>query len=711
MKLIIKYILLCMLLHIASFIKAQNDSLDSTRMYTDHQLDSIMSRKIALIAKVQGDSVILRWMPANHNLWMMGREKGYMLVRATIGAEEKVIRWDTLNNKNIIKPWSLDKMDAHFRVSQDTAFYISRGLIYDKNININAQSSFSQIMEANDYNKNNHLLAVIAAARSPLAGEAMGIKYIDKGIDRKYTYNYFIKSMVDTAMITSEVASFYINPKVPTEKVVMPTPECIGTEKTIAIRWDNTMAQYQFVMYHIDRSDDGKKWTRVTQLPFTPSVDENKDGTFPFFEYRDSVGVNYKKFYYRVVGIDHFSEEIPSAIVTGNARDHTPPDAVTDFTTENTKDNIVTLSWKKAVKESDFAGYVIGRGTNVEGPFEPIHETIVPRDAVQFIDKTADPHGFNYYVVAAVDTAQNASLQMPQLVTMHDVIPPTKPTNLKYTIDTTGAIKIDWTPYEGRDFNGYLVLYANQKDHEFTPISQGRLDRPEFLDTILINTLTKNIYYKIRTFDKNFNVSPDSDILEVTKPDIVPPVSPVFNHYDVHGKSVSISWILSSSSDVKKQHLYRKVGTIEQAYVLYKTFDALTNKYEDTEIVGSMHYEYALEAEDATGLRSDRSYPMSVKTYNNNKLDGIKNFKAVFNPQTKTIDLKWDAASPNKQSPVSYIIYKATTPVIQQFKYIDMPTYQDSSIQQSNTWYYAVKAILDDGTESDLSPVIIVKIK
>lgn len=51
----------------------------------------------------------------------------------------------------------------------------------------------------------------------------------------------------------------------------------------------------------------------------------------------------------------------------------------------------------------------------------------------------------------------------------------------------------------------------------------------------------------------------------------------------------------------KKQH--RKVGTIEQAYVLYKTFDALTNKYEDTEIVGSMHYEYALEAEDATGLQ------------------------------------------------------------------------------------------------------------
>jgi transposase InsO family protein len=28
-------------LHIASFIKAQNDGLDSTRMYTDHQLDIV----------------------------------------------------------------------------------------------------------------------------------------------------------------------------------------------------------------------------------------------------------------------------------------------------------------------------------------------------------------------------------------------------------------------------------------------------------------------------------------------------------------------------------------------------------------------------------------------------------------------------------------------------------------------------------------------
>jgi len=618
-------------------------------------------------------------------------------------------------------PWSKQQLEEYFLRTNDTVGYASHGVLYPKsdipyvkNKKNKDELNFGDIIQQRDNLSILHLFASILSVRSQVASTALGLRYDDIVKSKTNKYIYILESLVPQKSYLSNKALIKVGfGEWEDRKPVMPIVVTRSLDKNVILSWDRMASSLDFTMFIIQKSKDkGKTWKRINKLPFLPSDDDNKDGYNPNFNYKDTLDENYVKYMYKVGGLDAFGETVWSDPVEGFGVDLTPPVPPLQAHGENIKDNEVHLSWVNEKENSkDLVGILIGRGPSVNGPFEPLNDKPLPPNQTTFIDMNANPHEANFYVIATIDTAANAALHPPIYVLMRDTIPPTKPLNLEAKIDSIGNVVITWDGYDEPDLLGHQVLFANQKDHVFTVVTEGHLIQPVFYDSISIKTLTKNIYYKVITFDKNYNHSPDSDILEVVKPDIVPPVSPVIKTYDVHSRSISIEWIPSSSTDVKKQHLYRKVGTSGTDYALYKSFDATTNKYEDTEITGSTEYDYTIEAEDATGLRSERSYPLSVKTYNNNKLTGIKNFKAVFNPQTSAIDLKWDAASANTQSPVKYILYKAATPVIEQLKHLDVTSYQDKNIQQSNTWHYAVKAILDDGTESDLSPIITLNIK
>jgi hypothetical protein len=301
-----------------------------------------------------------------------------------------------------------------------------------------------------------------------------------------------------------------------------------------------------------------------------------------------------------------------------------------------------------------------------------------------------------------VDTAGNIVTSLPRYVVTPDNIAPVKPTGLNGKIDMKGAVKLSWHQGKENDIEGYRIYRANAKDQTFNPISSTIPDTL-FKDTITLNTLTKHIYYKIVAVDRNKNNSPYSDILELKRPDIVPPVAPVIDNFKSGDKSMVIYWVCSNSNDVVNQILYRR--TKDQEWKVIAQLAQKINVYRDTLVERNNWYEYSLEAVDDAGLHSDKSFPLNVKVFDSGVRPAVQNFNVVKSPDGKSLLLSWKYP---EKGDFWFIIYRSVDGK-------DLMTYKNLSSDQHSfndiiltkgTFLYSIKVVYKDGAESELKKSI-----
>jgi fibronectin type 3 domain-containing protein len=280
---------------------------------------------------------------------------------------------------------------------------------------------------------------------------------------------------------------------------------------------------------------------------------------------------------------------------------------------------------------------------------------------------------------------------------MKDDTPPIKPTGVSGKIDTTGIASIQWKLGLEPDLLGYLVYYANAPDHAFTPLSKDFVVDTTFTDSVSLRTLTKNIYYKIVAFDKNRNPSPYSDILELKKPDKLPPVPAVFADFRVSDTTVYMTWAPSTSTDLSSQLLYRREKGGE--WKEYTKFDSKTDRFTDKGIKKQAWYEYSLVSVDDTGLQSEMSFPLNVRVYDSGVRQQIENFTAKVAPDGKTIQLSWKYPAGTDFRFMLYRSYNNSGLIT----YKAIPAGEQSFIDQlvkQGEYEYALKAVYADGGES-----------
>ena len=139
---------------------------------------------------------------------------------------------------------------------------------------------------------------------------------------------------------------------------------------------------------------------------------------------------------------------------------------------------------------------------------------------------------------------------MANSIIMHAMIidetPPAPPTGLNGEIDSTGIVSLFWDLGPEEDIYAYNVYFANQEDHLFSKVSNQHLKNTSFFDSIQIKTLTEDIFYYVVALDASFNESERSEILKLNRPDVIPPVAPLFENYTVSSSAIEIKWILSS---------------------------------------------------------------------------------------------------------------------------------------------------------------------
>lgn len=667
----------------------------------------ILAAGIKVIAKAYGDSVVLRWAPTRPWAWNKLNYIGYTIER--IDVTEKDNARKELLTAVPLKPFSLEKFKASFKPENNNAA-IAAQCLYGKNFETNLRKGQSAIEDRASVSDARYSYTLMVSDFDANVGMATALRFTDKTVKKGNKYIYRVMPAAAATQGTIDTGTvLIINNKAETTSKPEIT-EGIAFDRLCELHWNRT-GNETWSGFYIERSEEGKAFTALNSLPFISSPpdssvikqDSSKAKLFSMLQaqhiYMDSLPQNYKNYYYRIRGINAFAELSDySGIITLSGRDMTPPVAVNILNPKFISDRKIKVQWKKDVIEKDCKGYYVTRAKNINGPYETLNKELLSPSTSEYTDNNAYAHGGNYYIVVAADTANNISSSTPAMGLVPDNTPPAMPTGLKGKIEKNGLVYLAWDANKDEDIRGYKVYFANAPDHVFTQITSEPDSLSNFVDSITLKTLTKNIWYKIAAVDYNNNHSEFSAPVKLKKQDIVPPAPPVATNIIVNSKSAEMDWIQSSSDDAVSYIVYRKQENNNRTVVAnFKHTPSIHSfHFIDTTAKPNILYFYTAETIDEDSLHSPESIPVNVKIHKVVERPAIATLKAVYNSKLKMVKLNWQY---NDKADYFFIVYRAEgNEAWQSLQSLnkDILEFNDLKADQGKTYRYAIRAIYKD---------------
>ncbi|MDR1739161.1 MAG: hypothetical protein LBR45_00180 [Bacteroidales bacterium] len=647
---------------------------------------------VQLLARpAQADSIMLRYAPINKETWKLANTYGYVIERHTILRKGELVseREKVILTAALLKPQPLDNWQQYETVSKYVP--IAAECIFGESV----VPLISPVAIAQRYKEeqNKFSFALFAADQSPLVAQLSGLAFTDKTAmrDEKYLYTVYVAAPdslhIDTAFVFTGLSEYTPLPK-PLDLTAQ------WKDMQVALSWDILSLSHIYNSYILEKSIDGKNYAPLSTGIFIQAADE---GVEPERAYRsDTFPDNNTVFYYRIRGINAFGETGPpsdSVFGQGQPQITQAPVILNKQVIDNNK---VKLDWEYPEKlENYITGFRVYRSANPNAAKEKIHEGINPQER-SFTDST--PELTNYYIVSVYNGSVekfSAGLSYAELI---DSTPPAPPVGLIGEVDSLGVVFLTWKANTEKDIKGYRVFRSNHPQHEFMNIHSSVVLDTLYIDTININTLTKNVYYRVMAIDLRENRSDFGEILQLKLPDKIPPVAPVIKDILVEKNRLTVNWLGSSSEDVLLHRIYRK-DELNDSLVEIAQLSLPANSYIDKNIVSGMLYTYQVRAEDDSKLLSAYSPPVSVKAFGEKK--GQELILKV-NAEQDSVVLSWVVG--NNKTVEKILVYKAVEDgALRLLGGTSQNNFIDKSVKFGTTVRYRIKAEYTDGTSSDFS--------
>jgi uncharacterized protein len=694
----IKIIAFCLLTSIAFLAKAQQKTLINNKL------------AIKVIGKYTGDSVILRWVPTSTTRWQEMVKAGFVVERAVL------IKKDTfftkLNfvkmSKTPIKALPLPSWEPLVKIDKRNAGIAAQAL-YGKDF-MSGAANMSKATDMYAEQQGRWSFAMLAADQSSMVAKALGLRFSEGKLEKDKSYVYRVYSLIDKSIGQSDTTAIYIQGNDIEPLPNAPVLNSVGLEKSVFLTWETDV---KYSGYFVERSEDkGKTFKPLHLNPLVNLTRDTLHESISSLTFLDSLKENYKPYMYRVVGVTSYAERgKPSENITQMGRDRTPPSAaiITEVTQVN--NNAFIVNWKKEIKEADFKGFMVEKSDKYAGPFTSVQKELFPKNATQYLDKKMDFYGQNFYRVSAVDTAGNISQSFVANGVVIDTIAPNAPLGLTGTVDKKGIVKLHWHIGKEPDLKGYRVYFANADHHNFSNLTGYVLQDTVFYDTISIKTLTKEIFYKIVAVDMHSNHSDYSKAFMLKRPDVIPPVAPLFENSVVTETEVKMTWIQSASDDVVKQVLYKKLKTATK-------WEEITTLKPDVEnyifkgLPPKLDVEFTVVAFDEVGNRSLNAIPIIVTAYESNYKAVNFSLKANYVKEKQQVELSWTAPMDKKLD--YFVISRAEGQnSITSYKSLKVgtTTFLDTNINQQSIYRYSIRAVYTDGRETEASEELNLSLK
>lgn len=303
----------------------------------------------------------------------------------------------------------------------------------------------------------------------------------------------------------------------------------------------------------------------------------------------------------------------------------------------------------------------------------------------------------NYYKVRTYAKNGTTFDSFAMLVQPDDETPPERVQQLTGTIDSLGVVSLQWKANTDADLMGYYVFRGNQKGEEMMRITGSHITDTSLKDTVVLKSLNAKVYYWVTAIDFRKNESTPSVLLELTKPDKVPPTTPIFTQYIDDKNGWKLTWRKSFSDDVTQYLLYqREKGTTDWKLIHSENNSKKENYTYTVPPNVSGVYEYTVRAKDHSNNFSD--YSPVIQINHKPKTDDRVLRGLQSRVKKGKVTLQW---LPIKDGFNEMIIYKAINgdkPMLWRSFTTPVTSVEDSDIQPDNTYLYLFKVILKDNS-------------
>ncbi len=655
------------------------------------------------------DSVLLRWVPVDYQSWLIGNKYGYVVWRGTVLRDGKFV--DTEPGKILtqgpLKPQPLNNWEA--AADRDEYAAVAAQALYGEEflVETNETPGIAEIYQKEKEQTLRFSFALMAADMSVEAAKLSGLWFTDEDVKPNETYLYRIWPAYQPEGTKTDTAFVYTGPS---EYVPLPSPINLTAtpgDKVVNLQWDNQLQSSFYNAFFVERSDDGgNKFKRITDTPLINTTPEGQD-ELPYAYYMDSLMVNDKSYYYRVIGISPFGELSPPSDtieVVGFNKISYAPQIIKSEVIDNKE---VELTWE--VNEKDITkieGYKVLRSTELNGKYEIVRDSL-SQIYRKYVDKK--PISTAYYRIQPYNRSGLGPASQGSLVQLKDSIPPEPPTGIIATADTTGVVQLSWKANTEADIYGYRVYRANGLNEEFSQITSAPIKENHLQDKIAVKTLTKYVYYKIMAVDQRQNFSKFSEVYALQRPDIVPPAPPAIRLIKPVKKGVYLKMVKSSSDDVQNLLIYRNKSGVREWAKVYEG-DNLSSEFEwiDSLTLADTNYRYLMMAVDSAGNESKPTKPVSVKTLKNFEKK-VPEPKVVYDKKRNCIVLTWV----NTQTVANTLVYRKVNNG--GFTLLDSATatqlsFEDFKVKKGDQYEYRLRERASDGGLSQFSKSITINL-
>jgi fibronectin type 3 domain-containing protein len=654
---------------------------------------------ISVRSLTKEDAVLLRWAANTPVSWQQTNKYGFNIERYTLVRDGKTLPEPEMVKLNSI-PVKAKPLNEWEDIAQrnDYAAVIAQAL-YGEDFEFapnTEPNSITTIVNMSQELEQRFAISLFAADNSFDAALMAGWGWRDTNVKRNERYLYrIIPAVPDNDNLHIEYGSVFV---VPDEPEFIPKPAGltgIFENKSVMLSWDYTGHVYH--SYHIEKSTDGKHYTRLDGIPIT-NMNNMDEQAVPRMYFMDSLANNTDTYYYRVAGITPFGEiGLYSDSISGRGKElfqYVPNINHTEINPSGDLD----IGWEFDEKGNALIkGFELKHSQNSE-----VYETIIGDIAPEIRSLPVEKEKLslsNYFVITAIPHEGEPSSSFPVFVQLVDSIPPAVPAGLAGTVDSSGTVTLRWDKNVEQDLYGYKVFRAHLEDEELIPLFDIALRDTVYRDTVQIDNLNRHVYYAVASLDMRYNQSDLTPRIELEKPDIVPPSSPAISEYRITDEGIEISWKNSSSAGVASHRIYRKNKDAGSFPILLATIvDTAQTRYIDTSAVAGVYYIYTATALKNNKLESGPSNEITLVTIRTKHENaGIDRFDAIVDRQNKMLKLIW---TDKLQDVMHYEIYKGTNDrKASLWKTLNNGEHEiiDDKLHIHTDYVYIIRAILKSG--------------
>jgi len=633
--------------------------------------------------------VIVRWLLDDAKQWRYANKKGFIVERAE-GSSNKFIKL----NQNVILPIleeQLSKYDRKSYVFKSMSFVLANMEV------VQSQAQDKQLYSFYFINSSYETEAAVLSASA----------FVDTTIEKGKSYTYRVK--VANTTITQTLDNSFI----PAENSPMPqSPKlnAIFGSRKVSFDWDMKGLNDYYFATLLERSTDSIEFKQLG-LPYIkiPGKDEQPEDS-TVLKTTDIIP-NKIKYYYRLKGINIFGlTGEPANILSGMGL----PDldvAPSIKSVDSTNNGKLTISWTLPDSLNDVVDRYEIYKSKVADTLYNLIDQIKGGDNKQKEMSLIIKDESSYFKIKAIGIRnKQVTESSPFFYQKIDSIPPAIPDGLNGKADSLGVVSLQWTTNTEPDLLGYRILRAQRKEDEFVILEAKPQVSNNFKDTLPTDQLNSVMYYRIAAVDLRYNESKASEIIEIRRPDHIPPAPPRLDIVEERNKQIYIEWIKSFSDDVESYNIY-KMASSDTSKTWKKILVAKNTdtSFIDKDVIAGVTYYYTVEAVDYGALLSPRTDPLSTSVAKAEKIKkGVRNIVSYVSTLNKYIELSWQS---NEEDAIEYWIYRSSAG--QELSLVSvLPSskkrFVDEDVKPSSSYKYAIKVLYKDGRSSKMERVEVV---